>query len=307
MKTTNTSKLLVLFITLFALSCVKEDPCAKKSDTGTSTTSPNSLATDASAKCSGDDTTTPTQPSEPTEPTQPTDPKPPIDETDMSSFNRPWDKSHTSIVIDAYEGNSIDWNKMATDTKVVGVIHRSSIGMKVDTQYKARRKIALERGYLWGAYHLGRPGNTIAQADFFLSLVQDDPDTLMILDLEDTTNSGSFMSIPEAIVFMEYVYEKTGKIPTVYANHSTTVLLNQKVKNHPLFQQSKLWYARFKANVTDFPAAIWPNYFLWQFSSEINCTTTGSCLYNVPGTKADMDVNVFNGSATDLAAKWHND
>lgn len=226
--------------------------------------------------------------------------------TGAQQLSSPWNRSATSIVIDAYEGNSIDWNKMATDTKVAGVIHRSSSGMKVDSQYIARKKIALERGYLWGAYHLGRPGNTIAQADLFLSLVKDEPNTLMILDLEDTS-SGGFMSINEAVVFMNYVYEKTGRIPVVYANHSTTVALNSKVKGNPLFQQSKLWYARFKSTVTDFPSGIWPNYFLWQFSSEINCSTTGSCLYNVPGTKADMDVNVFSGSAVELAAQWHND
>lgn len=226
--------------------------------------------------------------------------------TVAASLLSPWTKEKSTIVIDAYDGNSIDWDKMATDRKVAGVIHRSSIGLKVDSQYVARKKIALERGYLWGAYHLGRPGNTIAQADLFLSLIKDEPNTLMILDLEDT-GSGSFMTINEAVVFMNYVYEKTGRIPTVYANHSTTVLLNQKVKSNPLFQQSKLWYARFKANVTDFPAGIWKNYFLWQFSSEINCSTTGSCLYNVPGTKADMDVNVFHGSPTELAAQWHND
>ncbi len=249
-------------------------------------------------------TPTPTPPTTPTVP--PATGGGDTSTTVAASLLSPWTKSNSTIVIDAYEGNSIDWNKMATDRKVAGVIHRSSIGTKVDSQYVARKKIALERGYLWGAYHLGRPGNTIAQADLFLSLIKDEPNTLMILDLEDT-NSGSFMTINEAVVFMNYVYEKTGRIPTVYANHSTTVLLNQKVKNNPLFQQSKLWYARFKANVTDFPAGIWKNYFLWQFSSEINCSTTGSCLYNVPGTKSDMDVNVFHGSATELAAQWHND
>jgi lysozyme len=222
------------------------------------------------------------------------------------TFNKAWAKSGTSIVIDAYEGNSIDWNKMATDKKVAAVIHRSSIGSRVDGQYLARKKIALERGYLWGAYHLGYRGNTIAQADLFLSLVKDEPNTLMILDLENTS-AGNFMSIDEAVVFMDYVHQKTGRIPTVYANHSTTKLLNQKLKSNPLFQQSKLWYARFQEKVTDFPVGIWPNYFLWQFSSEINCSSTGSCLYNVPGTAFDMDVNVFYGTATELAAQWNND
>lgn len=223
----------------------------------------------------------------------------------LESFKKPWKKEESSIVIDAYELNSIDWDKMATDKKVVGVIHRSSIGMTTDTAYKERKKIALERGYLWGAYHLGRPGNTIAQADLFINLLNNEPNTLGILDLEDTTN-GQFMSIDEAAKFMEYVFEKTGRILVVYANDSTTKLLNQKMKNNHLFQQSKLMYARFSSNVTDFPVGIWPNYFLWQFSSELNCSTTGSCLYNVPGTKSDMDVNVFYGSRTELESEWNN-
>jgi GH25 family lysozyme M1 (1,4-beta-N-acetylmuramidase) len=290
----------LLLLTLFTFSCVpKEDEnCSKDKNNSTN------------AKCESDNTTPsepPTStPSEPAEPSTPNEPTTPNEQTIKESFFSPWNKSGTSIVIDAYEGNSIDWNKMATDTKVVGVIHRSSIGTRVDTQYKARKKIATERGYLWGAYHLGSRGNTIAQADLFLSLVEDDPETLMILDLEDT-NASKLMTVEEAVIFMNRVYEKTGRIPVVYANHSVTNILNQKVKNNPLFQQSKLWYARFKSSIPDFPVGIWKNYFLWQFSSEINCSSTGSCLYNVPGTKFDMDVNVFYGSPTELQAQWHND
>jgi lysozyme len=222
-----------------------------------------------------------------------------------AAYNAPWKSSNSSIVIDAYQGNSIDWNKMATDKKVVGVIHRSSIGSTVDTQYKARKKIALENGYLWGAYHLGRPGNTNAQADLFIELLNNEPNTLGILDLENTTN-GQFMTIDEAATFMQRVYEKTGRVLVVYANDSTTKLLNSKMKSNPLFQQSKLWYARFKSNISDFPAGLWKGYFLWQFASELNCSSTGSCLYNVPGTLFDMDVNVFYGSKSDLQAQWNN-
>ena len=290
MKTkTQITHLGLLLITLFAVSCVQDDPCAKNKDGSSSTQS----LTSSTAKCD----------------TSPVDSNPGSgsdEETDLTALNRPWDKSMSTIVIDAYEGNSIDWDKMATDRKVAAVIHRSSIGTRIDSMYETRKRIALSRGYLWGAYHLGRPGNTIGQAKVFLSLVQDEPDTLMILDLEDTS-SGSFMTIDEAVVFMDYIYEQTGRIPVVYANHSTTKQLNTKLKSNALFQQSKLWYARFKANVTDYPAGIWPNYFLWQFSSEINCSSTGSCLYNVPGTKFDMDVNVFNGSASELEAQWNND
>lgn len=232
-------------------------------------------------------------------------PAPPKSGTESEALINPWNSAASTIVIDAYEGNSIDWNKMATDKKVAAVIHRSSSGLKIDSQYLIRKKIAIDRGYLWGAYHLGKPGNTIAQADLFLSLLQDDPNTLMILDLEDT-GSGTFMSVDEAVVFMNHIHEKTGRIPVVYANHVTTVQLNQKLKSNPIFQQSKLWYARFKNAITDFPVGIWSSYFLWQFSSEINCTKTGACAYNVPGTKSDMDVNVFYGNAHELASQWNN-
>ena len=219
-------------------------------------------------------------------------------------FNKPW-KSDAVIVIDAYEKNPIDWDKMATDKKVAGVIHRSSHGLTIDNEYKKRKAIAIGRGYLWGAYHLGKRGNTIAQADLFLSLIGNDFTTLMCLDLEDTS-VGSMMSIDEAVIFMNYVYEKTGRVLVVYANDSVTKALNEKLSGNRLFQQSKLWYARFKENVTDFPSGIWTNYFLWQFSSEINCKKTGSCLYNVPGTLYDMDINVFFGSKDQLKKSWNN-
>jgi GH25 family lysozyme M1 (1,4-beta-N-acetylmuramidase) len=320
MKTTKTKLTLFLVYSVLAFagtSCVQDDdPCVTADS---SVEKSDSLDTDAKCSDGGTDPDDSTDPDDgadpvdpdPTDPADPTDPDPvdppsnPNDGIhDPVSLNRPWNKDFTTIVIDAYEGNGIDWDLMATDQKVAGVIHRSSIGLRVDKKYKERKAIAKSRGYLWGAYHLGYRGNTIEQAELFLDLIDDEDDTLMILDLEDTNNS-RFMSISEAVTFMEYVYEKTGRIPVVYANHSTTVKLNSLVKNNPLFQQSRLWYARFKSNVTDYPQGIWPNYFLWQFSSEINCSRTGTCLYNVPGTRFDMDVNVYYGTRADLEQNWY--
>ncbi len=222
-----------------------------------------------------------------------------------SEFNRAWELENSTIVIDAYQGNPINWDKMGTDRKVVGVIHRATDGTRVDTKYRSRNEIALDRGYLWGAYHLGRPGNTIRQADIFLDVVGDHPETLLILDLE-ATSSSSMMDIDEAVVFMNYIYEQTGKVMVVYANHTVTKELNQKLADNRLFQEAELWYARFRPEIPNFPVGIWNEYFLWQFSSEINCNRTGRCLYNVPGTLFDMDVNVFNGSKEELADRWMN-
>lgn len=234
-------------------------------------------------------------------PSTPT-PSPSCSGAQSKALNAPWKSLSTSIVIDAYQRNSIDWNKMATDPRMVAVIHRSAYGTKVDSKYKERKAIAKSRGYLWGAYHLARPGNIEKQAQMLIDAAGED---LMILDLEDTNNS-QFASLDEARVFMKYVYDKTGKLPVVYANHSTAKLINTKFKNDPLFKGAKFWYARFKSNVTDFPSGVWSGYFLWQFSSEINCSKDGTCLYNVAGTRYDMDINVFDGSAEELRSCWNN-
>jgi lysozyme len=218
-------------------------------------------------------------------------------------FNRPWKNPATSIVIDAYEGNAIDWTKMATDKRVVGIIHRSSIGTTGDSKYIARKKIAKAHGYLWGAYHLGRSGDPIAQAKFFLKTIENDTDSLLALDLENTS-SPSMMNIPNAVIFMNYVVAQTGRVPVVYANDSVTKAINSVLSKNALFRSSHLWYARFRNDIQNFPKGVWSTYFLWQFSSELNCSRTGGCLYNVAGTSADMDINVFYGSAAELASQW---
>jgi GH25 family lysozyme M1 (1,4-beta-N-acetylmuramidase) len=222
---------------------------------------------------------------------------------DSKTYDAPWTRTDTQIVIDAYSGNGIDWDKMATDKRVTAVIHRSSIGLTVDSAYKSREKTAKARGYLWGAYHLGKSGDPIEQAKVFLKTVGDAPDTLMFLDLEDTSAS-NMMNIPNAKKFLDYVYQQTGKMPVVYANHSVTLALTAAMKLDSTFQKTRLWYARFRSTLPDFPSALWPSYFLWQFSSELNCSKTGSCLYNVPGTSFDMDVNVFYGDRKALAYEW---
>src|SRR5690242_18073906 len=82
-------------------------------------------------------------------------------------FDSPWRDERIAIVIDPFEGNEIVWQKMAQDTRVVGVVHRATIGNRRDAKYADRKTEALQRGYKWGSYHLGKPGNPIIQADFY--------------------------------------------------------------------------------------------------------------------------------------------
>ncbi len=220
-------------------------------------------------------------------------------------FNQPWNNPNIALAIDPFEGNAIDWDQLATDKRVVAIIHRATIGDRVDRKYAERKIEAKKRGYKWGAYHYGKPGDPIKQADFFLATVKPDEDDLIALDLE-STDATKHMSFEEARIFINRIKEKTGRYPVVYANNLVTKAIAEQFGDYGLFANTHLWYARFKKTVTDFPAGTWKTYTLWQFSSEMNCSPAdrAACLYTVPGTEYDMDVDVYNGTIEELRKKW---
>ena len=220
-------------------------------------------------------------------------------------FTEPWKNPQVALAIDPYERNDIDWDKLATDKRVVAIIHRATIGDRVDRKYLERRDEAKKRGYKWGAYHFGKPGDPIKQAEFFLQTVKPDKDDLIALDLE-STDGARHMSLDEARAFIRYVRGKTGRYPVVYANNEVTLAISEKFGADDIFAKTQLWYARFKRSVTDFPRGTWKTYSLWQFSSEQNCNPQNrpACLYTVPGTEFDMDVDVYNGTIEALRTLW---
>jgi len=222
-----------------------------------------------------------------------------------SEFNEPWKNPNVALAIDPYERNNIDWEQLATDPRVVAIIHRATIGFRADAKYAERKIEAKKRGYKWGAYHYGKAGEALKQADFFLATVKPEVDDLLALDLESTDGS-KHMSLEEARVFINRIKEKTGRFPIVYANKEVTEAISDQYGEDDLFSRTHLWYARFRRNVTDFPSGTWKSYTLWQFSCEMNCKAAdrSNCLYNVPGTEYDMDVDVFNGTVTELKRAW---
>jgi GH25 family lysozyme M1 (1,4-beta-N-acetylmuramidase) len=220
-------------------------------------------------------------------------------------FNEPWKNPKVAIAIDPFEKNEIDWDQLATDPRVVAIIHRATIGNRADLRYAERRDEAKKRGYKWGAYHLGKPGDPIKQADFFLETVKPRKDDLLALDLE-SPDATKHMSFDEARAFIKRIKAKTGRYPLIYANNLVTKAISEQYGADEVFAKTHLWYARFKRSVTDFPEGTWKTYTLWQFSSEINCDPANrpACLYTVPGTAYDMDVDVYNGTVEELRKKW---
>ena len=222
-----------------------------------------------------------------------------------SELDQPWLDPQVVLILDPFQGNPIDWAKLATDTRVVAIIHRATFGAASDSAYSDRKQQALSRGYKWGSYHLGRPGDPIRQADFYLDTVKPAPDEVMALDIEDLDPAKS-MTLENARTFLQHVKDRTGRYPLFYGNHEVIRGVSERYGEADVFSHAALWYARFKAQVSGFPTRTWKTYTLWQFKSEINCkpAAPAACPYRVPGTELDMDVNVYHGTTEELKRSW---
>ena len=225
--------------------------------------------------------------------------------SNSNAFHKAWEDTLKPIIIDAYKLNTINWECMQSDKRVIGVIHKSSEGFRKDSGYDHRKIKAKSLGYKWGAYHLGKPGNPVKQADFYLQCIKYADGDLLALDLEGL-DERKFMGLKDAELFIERIYEKTGRYPLIYCNHLVLKSISKKYEKESIFSKCGLWYARFNPTIKNFYNKVWASYSFWQFSSEINCKKTGTCLYNVPGTKYDMDINVYNGTISELKEKWPN-
>lgn len=294
---------IILSLILF-LSC-QSDKVRESGDSGENNETTVSHQTDGSTdESTGEPSSMETEPSESDQSSgslQTVDP--------AKEFDQPWTDLNRPIIIDPYSGNGIDWDKLQTDKRVAAIIHKATEGLIVDKKYHERRAKAKKLGYKWGSYHLGKSGDPLEQADFYLKTIENADDEVLALDLEDLNNP-KFMTLSDAVKFIERIKEKTGRYPILYGNRIVCTEISNQYGKENVFSKCPLWYARFKGKVTDFNDKTWNTYTIWQFSCEINCTPeqfkAGECFYSVPGTQNDMDVNVYNGSMADLVKDWPN-
>ena len=247
---------------------------------------------------------------------------------DPSEFNEPWKDTSKALVIDAYKGNYLDCAKLSQESRVVGVLFRSSIGRTADEKeyfyYKKQCKDTYN--FKWGSFHVGRKGNPEAQAEFYIKTAKPTDDEIIALDIEGI--GGINMSLEEAVRFINKIFELTGRYPLLYVMGSVRDEIIKKYGSDSVFAKTPLWYARYCSNISCFfppsrPSAVLDKYLFWQFASEKNCRSqkvraggacnkiTGKCPLNtcplpkpLAGTDGDMDVNVYNGTVEELKAKW---
>ncbi len=244
-----------------------------------------------------------------------------------SDFSQPWLRSDRALVIDAYEYNSIDWQKLSTDKRIAGFINKASDGLpppyacsgnETETRlckalfkrhavarelFHTRKMLAKSLGLKWGAYHLARPGNPVDQANNFIDFAEPGPDDLVALDIEENDPT-QWMSLEDAEEFARHVQRRIGRFPVLYTNGTTAQYIADNRDRYPLLSRLPLWYARYKPEIgIHFPKGNWQGYALWQFASQANCNDR-SCPYRVPGTPNNIDVNVASMNVEELRKAW---
>ena len=244
-----------------------------------------------------------------------------------SDFSEPWKRADRALVIDAYEYNPINWQKLASDKRIVGFINKASDGLPPpyrcggnETEvrlckalwkrhavarelFHTRKTVAKALGLKWGAYHLARPGNPIEQANNFIDFAEPDTDDLIALDIEEN-DPEKWMSLEDAEIFVRHIHKRLGRWPVLYTNGTTALHIAENRDRYDLLSRLPLWYARYKPTIgLHFPKGNWQTYTLWQFSAGANCDSR-SCPYRAPGTPLDIDVNVASMSAAELRTEW---
>jgi len=143
---------------------------------------------------------------------------------------------------------------------------------------------------LRGAYHFFRPQmDPEAQAQFFLRRLKNDPGELPpVLDVEILSGlPAPDMVIANARKWMEVVAVELGRRPILYTG---SAFWRNTLKNSTEFSDHPLWVAHYTSGPNPLVPAAWTKWTFWQFSQQ----------GKVAGIAGNVDLDVFNGSATDL-------
>lgn len=193
----------------------------------------------------------------------------------------------------SYDQGNINWSEVAGAGKRFAII-RASHGVTVDSKVHAYWNPAQQAGLLRGAYHFFQYGDDPEkQAETFLSVFTDglsygSGELPPALDLE----ANSYSKAPDAgyvaavQVWLQQVARSLGKTPLIYIDPSFWETIGAPAA----LLQYPLWIAEY-ASQPRVPSG-WQSYSLWQYSGD----------GTVSGIATRVDLDVFNGSESDLQA-----
>lgn len=203
----------------------------------------------------------------------------------------------TVKIVDLYKGDRVLDFSLARAAGVLGIIHKATEGVTyTDTMYASRRTLALKAGMLWGAYHFGHksPG-PLLQLDHFLAVAVPDQNTLVCLDFErDERNINNTMTLEQAITFLDGLYTRVGRVPTLYGGGAIKDALQGKP--NALLNKADLWLSQYSSKYTLPPG--WKHYKFWQ-------NTEHDKVPGIPGNdEGSVDSSIFDGTPEELTRAW---
>ncbi len=214
------------------------------------------------------------------------------------------------FVTDLYHGNPVDFHKLANASyngiKCVGIIHKASEGADVaDPMYASRRPVALNAGFLWGAYAFNTGQPVADQVAEFLKIAAPDNATALFLDFEDNTQSE--MSLAQAVEFLDRVEQAIGRHCRLYSGNRLKELIVRATDAERTFlaaDPTRLWGCEYGPQFKDTDTAghplPWAAPFLWQDTGD----GLGPQPHTLNGLHAGADLSVFKGTRIDLEQVW---
>ena len=202
-----------------------------------------------------------------------------------------------NAVIDLSHHNVVTSFPDARSAGIAGVIHKATEGRTfVDSDYHARKKLALDAGLLWGAYHFGTNSDVAPQVEHFLETIAPDPNDLMVLDFE-RLGTANTMTLSQAEEFVTLIEQKTGRFPGLYSGQN---FLRSQVgsSTDTVLKNCFLWIARYSDQMPVVPPA-WKTFTLWQYTDG----THGPQPHEIAGI-GPCDRDKFNGTLANLKRLW---
>lgn len=200
-----------------------------------------------------------------------------------------------NVIVDiSHHNGNVNFVK-AKEAGIIGVIQKASQGQgNIDQTYKTNKTKATNAGLLWGAYHFATGSDGLKQAEHFLSVVGDDPKTLLVLDFEPNP-TGPSMNLEEARSFVTHVNSETGRFPGFYSGHYIKQLLGNQTDS--VLANCWFWLAQY-GNTPVVPAN-WATWTMWQYTDG----SIGPEPHKVNGI-GRCDRDKFNGTETQLRKLW---
>ncbi|WP_321335137.1 glycoside hydrolase family 25 protein [uncultured Bacteroides sp.] len=194
------------------------------------------------------------------------------------------------IDVSHYQGR-IDWDKLihndSVDYPIQFIFMKATEGETLgDDAFEQNFALARKYGFIRGAYHFFSPKtDALKQADFFIRTVKLRPGDLPpVLDVELTGRKSKKELQASLKIWLKRIEAHYKVKPILYTSYK----FKDKYLDDPSFDVYPYWIAHYYVDSVRYKGR-------WRFWQHTDVGT-------VPGIKEEVDLNVFNGSLSELKA-----